>query len=337
MSGKIRWGIIGTGRIAHKFAEGLAALSDAELVAVGSRSEGSAERFGEEFNIPHRHASYEALAHDPQVDVVYVATPHPYHKDNTLLCLRNGKAVLCEKPFAMNSAEVAEMVNCARDRGLFLMEAMWTHCFPAMAKVRELIDGGAIGEVRLLEAKFCFRAGWNPEGRLLNPDLGGGALLDVGVYTVALAHMVFDRSPTRISSMAHIGETGVDEQSSMILGYDGGAMAILTCAIRTSTPHEAAIYGTDGWIEIPPFFWQPDRIILNLGGREEVMTFNRLGNGYSFEAEEVMKCLREGKLESEIVPLERSVAVMDTMDRIRAQWGLKYPMERDIPSGGSAG
>ncbi len=328
MGDRIRWGIISTGSIAHKFAHGLAALKDAELVAVGSRSKESADRFGEELSVPHRHASYDALAQDPNVDVVYIGTPHPYHKDNTLLCLNNDKAVLCEKPFAINSAEVAEMVACARDRKLFLMEAMWTHYFPAMAKVRELIGEGAIGEVRLLEAKFCFRSGWNPEGRLLDPELGGGALLDVGVYTVALAYMIFDRSPIHITSMAHIGETGVDEQASVLLGYDDGAIANLTCAVRTTTSHEAVIYGTDGWIEIPPLFWQPDRIILNSKGKEETMTFDRLGNGYSFEAVEVMTCLREGKLESEIVPLDRSIAVMDTMDKVRAQWGLKYPMEQ---------
>ena len=328
MGDRIRWGIISTGSIAHKFAQGLAVLKDAELVAVGSRSKESADRFGEEFSVPHRHASYDALAQDPNVDVVYIGTPHPYHKDNTLLCLNNGKAVLCEKPFAINSAEVAEMVDCARDRELFLMEAMWTHYFPAMAKVRELIGEGAIGKVRLLEAKFCFRSGWNPEGRLLNPKLGGGGLLDVGVYTIALAHMIFDKSPVHITSIAHIGETGVDEQASMLLGYDDGAIANLTCAVRTTTPHEAAIYGTDGWIEIPPLFWQPDRIILNSKDKEETITFDRLGNGYSFEAVEVMTCLREGRLESGIVPLDRSIAIMDTMDKVRVQWGFKYPMEQ---------
>ena len=328
MKDKIRWGIIGTGEIARKFAAGLTALEDAELAAVGSRSKESADCFGEEFGVPRRHASYDALAEDPEIDVVYVATPHPCHKDNTLLCLRSKKAVLCEKPLAMNSAEVAEMVECARSQKQFLMEAMWTHCFPAMAKVRELVSEGAIGKVRLLEAKFCFRSPWDPGGRLLNPELGGGALLDVGVYTVALAHMVLG-PPSRIVAMAHLGETGVDEQSAMILGYDDGAMAVLTCAVRTGTPHDAAVYGTEGWIRIPPRFWQPDRIVLrsNDNDSEQEISFPRLGNGYSFEAAEVMRCLREGKLESAVVPLRLSIDVMATLDRIRDELGLKYPME----------
>jgi len=327
MDNQIHWGIIGTGSIAHKFATGLRALPEAKLVAVGSRSLEHAHQFGEEFKVPHKYASYDELAQDSEVDVIYIATPHPYHKDNTLLCLNNGKAVLCEKPLAINSAQVADMVSCARTNNIFLMEAMWTHCFPAMTKVRELIHERAIGEVRLLEAKFCFRTGWYPEGRLLNPTFGGGALLDVGVYNIALAYIIFGKSPSRISSMAHLGDTGVDEQSSMILGYDNGAMANLTCAVRTNTPQDAAIYGTDGWIEIPSPYWQPDYIVLHTNDREEMMTFERVGNGYSFEAIEVMRCLRAGFLESRIVPLDMSIAVMSTMDEIRAQWGLKYPME----------
>jgi len=328
MEDKTRWGILGTGAIAHAFAKGLAALPDAELVAVGSRTRESADRFGKEFGVPNRHASYEALAGDAGVEAVYVATPHPFHKENTLLCLEAGKAVLCEKPFAMNSAEAELMVARARDKGVFLMEAMWTHCFPAIRKVRELVAGGAIGGVRIVRVEFCFRSGWNPEGRLLNPHLGGGALLDVGVYTVALAQLILGGEPDRIAAMAHIGETGVDEQSAMILGFDGGAMAVLTCAVRTSTPHEACIFGTDGWIGIPHLFWQPDRIVLHASGRDEEMAFERLGNGYSFEAAEVMRCLREGRLESEAVPTARTLAVMRTLDRVRAQWGLTYPMEQ---------
>ena len=330
MAKKIRWGIVGTGGIAQKFAQGLDVLPDAQLVAVASRSKESAEKFSAEFNVPNRHIGAEAIASDGDVDVVYIATPHPMHKDDTINCLKGGKAVLCEKPFAMNSSEVMQMVMCARERGLFLMEAMWMYFFPAMAKVRELITGGAIGEIRLVQANFCFRCEYDPEDRLLNPALGGGALLDVGVYNIALAQMIYGKGPIRISSMAHIGQTGVDEQSSMILGYENGAMAVLTCAIRTSTLNEAVIYGTDGFIRIPHMFWHPDRIIVKTGRDEEKeITFNRLGNGYSYEAVEVMQCLRNGEIESSTMPLDASAAIMKTMDQIRQQWNLVYPMEEE--------
>lgn len=336
MSSAVRWGILGTGSIARKFAAGLAALEDAELAAVGSRSQRSADKFGREFHIARRHGSYEALAADAGVDAVYVATPHVCHKENTLLCLNGGLAVLCEKPLALNAAEAGAMIACARERNVFLMEAMWTHFFPAMAKVRELIAKREIGDVRMVTADFCFRSGWKPEGRLLNPALGGGGLLDVGVYTVAFAHMVFGGPPPRISSMAHIGETGVDEQAAAILGYENGGLAVLKCAVRTSTPHGAMVYGTDGWIEIPPLFWQPDRIVLCRDGKKKELAFERLGNGYSFEAAEVNRCLRKGRTESEIMPLAKSLSIMRTLDRIREQWGLRYPGEARTAEHGEA-
>ena len=329
MSAAIRWGIIGTGFIAHQFARGLAALNDARLVAVASRTKESADKFAEEFGVTHRHVGVKQLAANEDVDVVYVATPHPMHKDYTLGCLDGGKAVLCEKPFGINASEATEMVERAREKGLFLMEAMWTLCFPAMAKVRELVNSGAIGDIRQVHSNFSFRCEWDPDGILLNTGFGGGALLDVGVYTIALAQMVYQREPTRISGMAHIGETGVDEQSSVTLGYDNGALAVLTSAIRTETTQDAAIYGTDGYIKIPHMFWRPDRIIVKTSQDEErEFKFDPVGNGYNYEAAEVMRCLRNGSLESPILPLNTTVAVMRTMDTIREQWGLVYPMEK---------
>lgn len=326
---KIKWGIIGTGAIATKFAEGLKSLEDAELVAVSSRTIGSADRFANEFDIHKRHVGVESFAADKNIDAVYIATPHPSHCKDTLACLDAGKAVLCEKPFAMNSKEVKQMVDKAREKNVFLMEAMWTYFFPAMAKVRKLISSGAIGEVRLLQSNFCFRAGFNPESRLFNPELGGGALLDVGVYNIALAYMVFNKEPVEISSQAQIGETGVDEQSSVILKYEDGAMATSTCAVRTSTDHNAVIYGTEGYIKIPPFFWQPKQVIFKTADADETeIMFNHKGNGYNYEAAEVAKCLKNGEKESWLMPLDRSVSIMKTLDQIRAQWNLKYPMEK---------
>ena len=207
MEKTIRWGIIGTGRIARKFALGLSYTKNARLVAVASRTKESADQFADEFADTSgeiaRHVGVAALANDDAVDVVYIATPHPMHKDGTLQCLNHGKAVLCEKPFAMNVSEATEMSECARSNGVFLMEAVWSHFFPAMAKVRQIIASGIIGEIRLVQSSFCYSADWDPDGRLLSPTLGGGALLDVGIYNVALAQMVFQKPPTRIDSTVH--------------------------------------------------------------------------------------------------------------------------------------
>ena len=326
---KIRWGIIGTGGIATKFAEGLKALDDAELVAVSSRSIGSAERFANEFEIHHRYVGLEDFTSDKNIDAVYVATPHPGHCKDTLTCLEAGKAVLCEKPFAMNSKEVKQMVDKAREKKVFLMEAMWTYFFPAMAKVRKLISSGAIGEIKLLHSNFCSNVKFDPKSRAYDPVLGGGALLDVGVYNMGLAHMVFRKNPSKISSQAYIGKTGVDEMSSIILKYDNGAMATSTCSVNVSANHNAVIYGTDGYIKIPHHFWQPKQIIFKIGEADETeIIFNNKGNGYNYEAENVAKCLRNGEIESDLLPLDTSISIMKTMDQIRAQWGLKYPMEK---------
>jgi len=326
MAEKIRWGILGTGGIASKFADGLSVLTDAELAAVGSRTQEGADRFGEQYQIPRRHASYEALATDPDVDVIYIATPHTFHNENTRLCLEAGKAVLCEKPFAINAVEAAGMIELAREKGLFLMEAMWTRYLPVIMHVRRLIAEGAIGEVRMLTADFGFRTGFNPEGRLFNPDLGGGALLDVGIYPVSLAYALFGQ-PDTIKTLAGLGETGIDEQSAYLFGYESGQLALLSSAVRTNTPHEAIIAGTEGLIRIPDW-WHARQFTLTKNGETEVVELPFYGNGYNYEAAEVMRCLREGLLESETMPLDETLAIMGTMDAIREQWGLVYPKER---------
>lgn len=327
MAEKLRWGIIGTGNIAGQFARGLEAVSNVELVAVGSRTQESADAFGEKFNVPKRHSSYEALANDPQVDAVYISTPHNLHYDNTLLCLDAGKAVLNEKPFAINAKETKGMIDRAREKKLFLMEAMWTRYFPIMYRLRELLAEGVIGEVRLVQVDFGFRTNFNPKGRLFDPELGGGALLDVGIYPNSLASMILGK-PNRITSMATLGETGVDEQSAMILGYEGGQLSVLSCAVRTNTPHVAVINGTDGRITIHPSWWKPTKMTVEVRDKDaEVIDLPYTGNGYNYEAEEVARCLEAGKLESDVMPLDETLSLMQTLDEIRAQWGLKYPME----------
>ncbi len=326
-SAPVRWGILGAGNIAHKFAAGLAVLPDAQLVAVGSRTPGKADTFADMWSAPHRHTSYESLAADPDVDVVYVATPHPLHAEDSLLCLNAGKAVLCEKPFTVNAAQAQPVIDKAREKGLFLMEGMWTRFFPIMARVRELGKEGAIGDVRMVQADFGFRAGVNPESRLFSPALAGGGLLDVGIYPLSLASMLLG-APTQITGVAQLGETGVDEQAAMSLLYDDGRIASLTTGIRTNTPHEAHILGTDGSIKIHNPWWQPSAMTVKAGGKEEVVTLPFAeGTGFQFEAQEVAACLRAGQAESAIMPLNETLQILRTMDTLRAQWGLKYPME----------
>lgn len=327
MTNRIRWGILGTGKIAHQFATALRRLPAAELLAVGSRSLEAATRFAEKFNIGRRYKSYAELVSDPEVEVIHVATPHSCHAENTQLALKAGKAVLCEKPFTINAAQAREVIGLARDRKLFLMEAMWTRCFPLMAKLRELLSSGAIGETRQLTADFGFRAEYKDESRLFGPEFGGGALLDVGVYPVSLASLLFG-TPTRIVSTANLGPTGVDEEAAMILTHPGGQLAILHTAIRLETAQEAIIIGTQGRIRIHSPWWRPVSMTLAHEGKtDEQFDFPLEGNGYEYEAQEVMDCLRSGKLESPVMPLEESVSIMRTLDAIRAQWGLKYPME----------
>jgi predicted dehydrogenase len=327
MSHRIRWGILGTGKIAHQFAAALRRLPDGELIAAGSRSAASAARFADELGISRRYQSYAELVSDPEVEVIYVATPHSCHAENTRLALNAGKAVLCEKPLTISAAQARAAVQLARERKLFLMEAMWTRCFPLMKKLRELLASGAIGKVRQLTADFGFRAEYQDEPRLFGPEFGGGALLDVGVYPASLASMFFG-PPTKIVGTANLGPTGVDEEAALILTHRGGEMAILHTAIRLETAQEAIITGTQGRLRIHCPWWRPVAMLLSRDRKpDERFDFPLTGNGYEYEAQEVMDCLRSGKLESTLMPIDESLCIMETLDTIRGQWGLKYPME----------
>jgi predicted dehydrogenase len=327
MKEKLRWGILGPGRIAGKFAAALKETEGAELAAVGSRNLERAEMFASEYGFSRAHGSYEDLAGDDGIDAVYIGTPHSCHRDHSILCLRAGRHVLCEKPFAINATEAEEMVAAAREEKLTLMEAMWMRFMPSIFKVRELISEGDIGEIGRITADFGFRAAFDPESRLFDPARGGGALLDVGVYPVSFAYYLLGE-PATVGGAAHIGETGVDEESVALLGYKGGSQAILTMALRLETQRDAFILGTAGSIWIPEPWWKSERIVVRQEGRgERTIEIPRLENGFIYQAEEIMNLIREGKTESEIMPLGDSLAVMRIMDKIREHWGLKYPME----------
>jgi len=323
----VRWGILGTGRIAKEFAAALSFVNGAKLVAVGSRSQKSADEFGERFNVARRHAPYEQLADDPQVDAVYVSTPHALHRDNTILCLAAGKHVLCEKPFAINATQAAEMIGAAKKHRRFLMEAMWTRFLPAMAELRNLLAKGAIGEPRLLQADFGFRAEFNRKGRLFDPNLGGGALLDVGVYPVALSSMIFG-APDRVTGDADVGKSMVDEQSAMVLHHKRGQLSVLSAAVRTDTIQEAIIYGSEGWIRVNSPWWKATTITVHRkGAKERTITAPIRGTGYNYQADEVVRCLTSGKRQSDVMPLSETLSIMKTLDAIRMSMGLRYPID----------
>lgn len=327
MKQTIRWGILAPGSISRAFAEALKVSEGAELVAVGSRDLARAQKFASEFGATKAYGSYEELAADPEVDAIYIGTPHAFHEDNTVMCLQQGKHVLCEKALALNAGQVERMITVARREDLLLMEAMWTRFLPAMIRVRELVAEGAIGVPRILNADFGFYAQFDPQSRLFNPALGGGTLLDIGIYPLSLAYMLFGE-PVDVASFATLGQTGVDEESAILLHHRGGELAVLNAAFTVDTPREAVIQGTEGSIRIHKPFWACSRITIEKnGGRSETFEFPFRGGGYAYEAEAFMDLIREGKRDSDIMPLQESLAIMRIMDGLRAEWGVRYPGE----------
>ena len=319
MSEPLRWGLIGTGWIADSFAADLAFTDSGRVVAVGSRRIETANAFADRFEIPNRHASYEALVADPDVDVVYVATPHPMHHPNTLLALRAGKPVLVEKPFTMNAAEARELVAVARAEKLFLMEAMWTRFLPHVARIRQLIAAGALGEIVSVSADHGQWFAQDPDFRLFAPELGGGALLDLGVYPVSFASMLLG-APSSIVALIDPAFTGVDGQTSMLFGYDSGAQAVLSCTLSAKSSTRAAIVGTEARIEIDGDFYTPTSFtLITRSGERTRYDEPHQGRGLWHQADEVARCLREGLLESPLMPLDESISIMQTLDAVLAQ------------------
>lgn len=325
----VRWGIIGTGKIAGIFAEDVPYADNARLQAVGSRNQANADAFGDRYNIPNRYDSYKDLANDPDVDVVYVATPHPAHRDATIMCLEAGKHVLCEKPFAMNAAEAEEMIDAAEKNNRFLMEAMWTRFRPLMYKVREIVNSGEIGEVQFLTANIGWTAKFDPQFRLYAPELGGGGLLDAGVYPVSFASMVLGK-PDQVCGVATLGETKVDENATIAMHYPSGAVASVGVTVRSSPVSLAMICATKGTVLIDHDWHRPTTFSLRKPGQEPQHFDYTLkeGVGYQFEMNEVEHCLREGRLESDVMPLSETLAIVETMESVLREWGVRYPSDR---------
>ena len=325
---KIRWGIIGTGNIAEKFAIALKSMGDCELTAVASRSDYRAKEFANRFNISKAYDDYNKLAKDPDIDVIYIAVPHTEHKWTAKMCIRNNKAVLCEKPFTINSNDSEEIINLAKEYDVFLMEAMWTKFLPVSLKVKDWIREGRIGRVRHIKATFGFHMDFDPNSRLYNPSLGGGALLDVGVYPISYITFLLDRAPDIIISSAVIGESKVDEQNVIIFQYKDGIMAELSSSIAAEIGNDALIVGEKGIIRVD-MFWMADSACLYDNSYNCIEEYRKpfMCNGYEYEASEVNRCLREGLLESPLNPLNDTLTNMRIMDELRSSWDLIYPGE----------
>ena len=318
MTTPVRWGVMGTGRIAATFASDLRLIDEGEVVAVGSRARDSAERFAREFAVARAYDSYEALVEDADVDAVYVATPHPFHFENASLALRHAKPVLVEKAFTMDGAQARDLVARARSAGLFMMEAMWTRFLPHVVAIREIVARGTLGDIVMFEADHGKWFAPEPGHRLFAPELGGSAMLDLGVYPVSFASMLLG-APARMVALVDPAFTGVDGQASMIFGYDSGAQALLTCTSRARSATRACITGTEARIEIDGDFYAPTsfRVIPRTGELSE-HHFDVDGRGLRFQAIEVARCLRAGLLESPVMPLDESIAIMETMERVMA-------------------
>lgn len=325
MERTIKWGILGTGWIARKFADGLKSVPDASLYAVSSRSKSTADSFAKEYSIPVAYGSYEEMAMDPDIDVVYIATPHNLHCENTMMCLEAGRNVLCEKPFAVNGNEVRMMIDKAKEKNVFLMEALWSKFLPHIIKTKELIQQGAIGDVKFMKCDFGINTPYDPSHRHFNRELIGGSLLDVGIYPVFLTTYLFGQ-PKSFNAMAGLGETQVDFNCSMTFKYDKELLSVMYSSVVAKTDVVAEIYGTKGKIIMDEWWFTPvNAYIVDHSGRKQKIDVEAIGNGYNYEAVEVGKCLREGKKQSEIMSWQDSIELIDLLDAIRKECGIAYP------------
>ncbi len=326
----INWGIIGAGNISSKFATALKDMENTNIRAVAARDLKKSEIFAKEFGADIAYGSYEELANDPEVDVVYIGTLHTEHKKNTELCLKNKKAVLCEKPFTLNAKDTNYLMNLAKENNVFLMEAMWTKFLPVTNKVKAWIAEGKIGTVKRIEIGFGFSNPIDYTSRAFNYDMAGGALLDMGVYPITYAIDIMGALPVKMESYAGILENGVDEHNLTIFQFENGAIASLSSAVSVNVGKSAVFVGDKGKIEVDEF-WVADKAYVydNSGNLVDTYEEESRINGYEFEAYEVNQCLRESKLESDRLPLQDTLDIMEIMDGIRSKWGLKYKQEID--------
>lgn len=326
MRSKIRWGIVGPGKIAQKFADDLIRIPDAELTAVASRNMKRAKEFADNYKVLKVFDSYDALFSDDSVDVIYIATPHTFHKNLALKAMEAGKHVLCEKPLGINKAEVYEMITVAKEKKVFLMEALWSRFNPTIKRIKEITESGKIGELKYINADFAFYALDRPkESRLFNLDLGGGSILDIGIYPVFLAYLLLGK-PKRIEAISNFNEIGTEIQTSVIFQYKN-AQAILSSSLANDSIMSAEISGTKGSIILEPRFHETDGYCLKTHGKTEKIKLPKVGNGYTHEIIEVNKCLKENRLESSLWSHKNSMELITLLDTIREKGGVRFPFE----------
>jgi len=324
-SKKIKWGILSTGRIAHKFATALQVVENCEIRAVGSRTVESAQKFADEFNIPTAYGSYEELVSDPDIDVIYIATPHNLHLANTLLALNHNKHVLCEKPMGVNLKEEILMINKAKEKNLFLMEALWSRFLPNIIKTKELIDSGEIGEVKFLNVSLTFKSDKGPEHRHFNIDLCGGTILDIGIYNIFLSLLMLGK-PKSFTAVAGLSEQGGDTNCSCAFKYEKDTLAVMFSSFMANAPVVAEIHGTKGKIILDHLWYCPGNVrLIDGNGLEKTFEFEFKSNGYELEAEEVVNCILAGMTQSDLWSWNDSLQLIGQMDAIRKECGVVYP------------
>ena len=322
---KIRWGIAGPGNIANKFAKAVLNIDKAELVAVASRNEERGQAFAKKYNIPIVFKSYEDMAKSNDIDAVYVATPHPFHKSCGEIFLNAKKHVLCEKPVCVNSKDAIELRETAKKNNVFLMEAMWTRFLPLIKELQEIVKSGEIGEVRGLKADFCYDLSASEEHKIFDNKMAGGSLLDVGVYCLNFADMFMGKNP-QITAVADVKD-GTDRHTQILLKYENGAIASISSATTLEKPADGYIYGTKGYIKLPDFYGAKELFVYS-NGQEKHISKPGIGDGFEEEIIESCKCICAGKLQSDIMPADVTLKIMEQMDYIRSQIGLKYPFDK---------
>lgn len=332
MSGKsLRWGIIGAGLIAHKLADAVNINPDSTLVAVASKSAERAQTFAEQYGIEST-GDYAALVSRPDIDVIYIATTHNFHYENALLALQHKKHLLIEKPFTVNAAQAQELIELARNNGCFMMEAIWVRFLPSMIRLKQILKSGIIGDIKLFNISFGGIAQEQYLPRLTDPQLAGGVTLDMGIYPITFVNFLLDDLPSASKSFCRFASTGVDELAAYQLQYESGCIASINTSFNLLTRMEAMIYGSLGYVEFP-HFQQGDTFTVHIHNgtrtveRSDTITEENHGNGFIYQVAEVARQIRAGKLESDIIPLRETLATMQLMDNLRAEWGFRYPFE----------
>lgn len=327
----MKWGVLATGNIAKKFADTVTKMSNEQeyLVAVGSRRLESAKAFADTYQIRHAYDSYEALCQDPQVEAVYISTPNHLHYENAKLCLESGKHVLCEKPFTTNVQEADELYALAAEKGLFIMEAFWIRFLPLLRELQNIITSGSIGELKHVRCEYGFIAKGARKDRKFDSALGGGALLDIGIYNLGFVHMVMNQTPVHFTSNVHINEYGTDDLSSILLEYPEGKTASVTTSIGINMPREAVIYGTKGSVWLPDYQHAQMMRVRPYEGEETEISMPFDINGFEYQIREVSRCVAAGRNTSDVLRKEDSLLVLQLMDEIRTSWGMKFSFETD--------